>query len=86
MNTSDRPSVTISVLNWNSWEETLGCLEAIGRIDYPNLKLIVVDNGSVDESVEKLMQWAAGEAGQEPITVVQTLISSSSRNSSIKFT
>ncbi|MCC7429950.1 glycosyltransferase family 2 protein [bacterium] len=50
----NEPSVYLIVLNWNGsklLEETLLSLQ---KITYKNYKIIVVDNGSVDESVEML--------------------------------
>jgi len=55
------PKVAIIVLNWNGWKDTIECLESVFRIDYPNYKVIVVDNGSTDGSIEKIKAWAAGE-------------------------
>jgi GT2 family glycosyltransferase len=42
------------VLNWNGWRDTVICLAALARTQYPNLSIIVVDNGSTDESVASL--------------------------------
>jgi GT2 family glycosyltransferase len=47
----DLPKVAIIILNWNGLADTLACLESLYRMDYPNSEIIVVDNGSVDESV-----------------------------------
>ena len=55
------PGVAIIVLNWNGWRDTIECLESLQRITYPNYQIIVVDNGSTDDSVEKIKSWAAGE-------------------------
>ncbi len=44
------PLVWIVTLNWNRVEDTLACLETLTRLTYPNLKLLVVDNGSTDGS------------------------------------
>ena len=55
------PKVAIIVLNWNGWQDTIECLESLQRITYPNYQIIVVDNGSTDESVEKIKAWARGE-------------------------
>jgi GT2 family glycosyltransferase len=46
------PSVMIVVLNWNGLSDTLDCLMSLQRLDYPDCKVVVVDNGSVDGSVE----------------------------------
>ncbi len=48
------PKVSIIILNWNSKEDTLECLESVYRIDYPNYEVIVVDNGSADGSAEAI--------------------------------
>jgi GT2 family glycosyltransferase len=45
------PQVVIVVLNWNGLPDTLECLESLHRLDYPNCKVVVVDNGSTDGSV-----------------------------------
>jgi GT2 family glycosyltransferase len=49
-----RPSVFIVVLNWNGLSDTLECLEAVGRLDYPNRHVVVVDNGSTDGSADTI--------------------------------
>ncbi len=52
--------VAIVVLNWNNWIDTIECLESIFRIMYPNFRVIVVDNGSTDGSVDRISGWAEG--------------------------
>lgn len=51
---SGLPLVVASIVNWNTPERTLECLEAVGRLDYPRLHTIVVDNGSRDDSLARL--------------------------------
>lgn len=46
--------VAVVVLNWNGWQDTLACLASLQRQDYPNFNVVVVDNGSTDESVEQI--------------------------------
>lgn len=54
------PGVAVIVLNWNRWRDTLRCLESVFQSTYAQYRVIVVDNGSRDGSVDKIMQWAAG--------------------------
>ncbi|ASI99332.1 glycosyl transferase family 2 [Thermococcus celer Vu 13 = JCM 8558] len=55
------PRVSIIILNWNGWGDTIECLESLYRITYPNYDVIVVDNGSEDKSVEKIKEYARGK-------------------------
>jgi GT2 family glycosyltransferase len=52
------PLVVISILNWNGWRETVDCLGAVRRLDYPNYLIVVVDNGSRNDSVDRTRAWA----------------------------
>ena len=45
------PLVYIIILNWNGCRDTIECLESVFKLDYDNFKVIVVDNGSIDDSV-----------------------------------
>ncbi len=55
------PRVSIIILNWNGWRDTIECLESLYRITYPNYDVIVVDNGSKDESIQKIREYAEGK-------------------------
>ncbi|MFQ5688125.1 MAG: glycosyltransferase family 2 protein, partial [Candidatus Scalindua sp.] len=48
------PKVTIVILNWNNWSDTVDCLESVYDINYPNFEIVVVDNGSTDNSVREI--------------------------------
>ena len=63
---SGLPPVLVIVLNWNGWRDTVECLESLCRLDYPDYRIIVVDNGSSDGSVEHIRAWADGT---EPLEV-----------------
>lgn len=48
------PSLAIVIVNWNSFDVTHNCLASLRAIDYPDYRVIVVDNGSNDGSGDKL--------------------------------
>lgn len=50
------PKVAIIVLNWNGWRDTLECLKSLQQLTYPHYQIIVVDNGSTDDSVERIRE------------------------------
>ena len=73
----DAPAVTIIVLNWHGWADTIECLESVFRQDYPNYRVVVCDNASRDGSFEKIRAWAAGDLpvdgpGDHPLARLQT--------------
>jgi GT2 family glycosyltransferase len=49
-----QPLVLIVILNWNSPEETVTAVESVLKMDYPNFHVLVVDNGSTDNSAMEL--------------------------------
>jgi GT2 family glycosyltransferase len=55
------PKVKIIILNWNGWEDTIECLESLYQINYPNFDVLVVDNDSKDESIDKIHMYLDGK-------------------------
>jgi GT2 family glycosyltransferase/2-polyprenyl-3-methyl-5-hydroxy-6-metoxy-1,4-benzoquinol methylase len=62
----DSPSVSIVIVNWNNKDNTLECLRSAKQIDYENYEVVVVDNGSTDDSV------AAIRRSFPDVTVIET--------------
>lgn len=52
------PLVVAILLNWNNSADTLACLNALRTDRYPQLEIVLVDNGSTDGSVVQLQQAA----------------------------
>ena len=51
-----RAEVVVVVLNWNGWRDTLACLASLKQLDYLEARVLVVDNGSTDGSIEHIRQ------------------------------
>jgi GT2 family glycosyltransferase len=51
-------SVALIVLNWNGINDTLACLDSLLVQSYSEFKIIIVDNGSIDDSVLQLTKYA----------------------------
>jgi GT2 family glycosyltransferase len=73
------PLVTIIVLNWNGWQDTLECLESLYQINYPHYQVILVDNHSQDQSLEKIREYCQGK-----ITVKSSFFDYNSDNKPIE--
>jgi GT2 family glycosyltransferase len=54
------PKVSVIILNWNGWEDTIECIESLYQIDYPNYDIILVDNDSKDDSIQKIRNYCEG--------------------------
>lgn len=42
----------VIILNWNGWEDTIECLESLYKITCTDYDVMVVDNGSEDDTVK----------------------------------
>ena len=40
------PPVTIIIVAWNQLAKTLDCLETVTALDYPDFRVLLIDNGS----------------------------------------
>lgn len=54
--------VYVILVNWNGWQDTIECLDSLLRLDYPNYRIVVCDNGSSDKSLDEIAGWADGHA------------------------
>lgn len=52
-----RPFAAIIVLNWNGWHDTIGCLESLFAITYRSYAIVIVDNGSTDDSLHQIRKF-----------------------------
>lgn len=56
MNTN--PLVSIIILNWNGSALLEECLDSVLKTEYKTIEIIVIDNGSKDNSLEMLKRYA----------------------------
>ena len=55
------PALAVIILNWNGWNDTCECLASLKQSTYQDFQIILIDNGSTDDSIEKIKSWANGE-------------------------
>ena len=48
------PKIFIIIINWNGKRDTIECLESLEKLEYKNCEIVIVDNGSKDNSVDTL--------------------------------
>lgn len=48
------PRVHTILVNWNNYTDTATCLSSLRQLDYDNCDVIVVDNGSTDDSPSRI--------------------------------
>lgn len=48
----------VVILNWNSYKDTLECIESITKNNLKSALIIIIDNNSSDDSVAQINSWA----------------------------
>lgn len=56
-----KPNVSIIILNWNGWKDTIECLESLYQNHYPNYEIILIDNASSDNSINKIKEYCKND-------------------------
>ena len=51
-------NISITLLTWNDWRNTVECLESIFQNDYKNFDVILINNGSNYYNIKKIYDWA----------------------------
>lgn len=52
--------VYIILVNYKRWQDTMVCVESLFKQEYASFTVIVVDNDSQNQSLERLQAWASG--------------------------
>jgi len=56
-----RPQVAFLILNWNKWEITIECLESVFQNSFHDYEVVLVENGSKNDSYEKILSYCRGD-------------------------
>jgi GT2 family glycosyltransferase len=59
------------VLNWNGWQDTLACLRSLETQTCQPLHVYIVDNGSTNDSVERLRGFIAESEGPTQFSLIE---------------
>lgn len=54
------PLVSIGALNYNNTKFVIEALNSVAAQTYANIELIIIDDGSIDDSLEKIKNWLKG--------------------------
>jgi GT2 family glycosyltransferase len=63
--TDPRPKAYVVILNWNGWRDTLECLDSLLASTGVEVRVVVCDNASSDDSVAQLRAWADRRFGAQ---------------------
>jgi GT2 family glycosyltransferase len=58
-------NLAITVLTWNDWKNTVCCLESIYQSSYNNFDVILVNNNSDKEHIDKIIEWSKNKIKAE---------------------
>ena len=64
------PTFGAVVLNWNNAEDTMSCLAALVSATPPPESIVIVDNGSEDDSLSRIERWCASSADHNRLRVI----------------
>ena len=54
---ANRPKVSIILVNYNGYRDTIECLQSLREISYSNYEVIIVDNASTNESLDEIRNF-----------------------------
>ena len=71
MNNEFVPRVGVVLVNFRGWRDTLLALATLFGSDYPAFDVVVVDNDSGDDSIERICSWVDGK---EQVVIPSALV------------
>lgn len=74
------PTFGVVVLNWNNADDTIACVEALLDAEPAPCRIVIVDNGSEDDSLSRLRDWVSFFQSQSGSGETQFHIIAAGRN------
>lgn len=65
-----KPNVFIILLQWNNSTVTVECLESLRKVTYSNKRIILIDNGSTDGSLQEIRKWIEQNKEGDSIDII----------------
>lgn len=81
---SIRGGIAVVIVNYNGYKDTEECLASLRKVKTPNMYVTIVDNGSTDDSANKLKEFVAEEK-EHLICVEENLGFSGGNNIGIRY-
>ncbi len=66
------PKVNILILQYNNSVDTLDCLWSLRNVTYPNFNVVIIDNNSREEEIEKIRKYVNEEKDDFNIHLIET--------------
>ena len=66
----EKPLVTIGVTSYNHAEYIIHALDSVLIEDYPNKEIVIVDDGSTDNSVKLIQDWINVHGHELPVRLI----------------
>lgn len=60
----------IIIINYNNWQDTIECVQSLCSSDFTDFQVIIVDNCSPNDSVEKLLEYFEGKETNEAYSFI----------------
>ena len=65
------PKVSVVVATYNGSRTLLNCLDSLARLNYPDYEVIVVDDGSTDDTAAVAEEWGRQGRGDVEFTLLR---------------
>ncbi len=65
------PRVSVIVCSYNGGQTLRDCLESLDRVEYPDFEIVLVDDGSKDNTQEIVTNWEAARNGDDTVPAAE---------------